>query len=77
MSRKLLETDGSDWVKKGIITPEQHRQLLELYPEDVRAIGLLPLLGSLLVGLSALSLVAANWQGLPEWLRIGLLLGAF
>ncbi|QNP53576.1 DUF2157 domain-containing protein [Hymenobacter qilianensis] len=77
MSRKLLETDGPDWVKKGIISPEQHRQLLELYPEDARAIGLLPLLGSLLVGLSALSLVAANWQGLPEWLRIGLLLGPF
>lgn len=77
MSRKLLETDGPEWVKKGIISPKQQQQLLELYPEDARAIGLLPLLGSLLVGLSALSLVAANWQGLPEWLRIGLLLGAF
>ncbi|TYZ13479.1 DUF2157 domain-containing protein [Hymenobacter lutimineralis] len=76
MSRKLLETDGQEWVEKGIITPEQHARLLALYPLDTHAIGLLPLLGSLLVGLSALSLVAANWQGLPELLRLGLLLGA-
>ncbi|AIZ62557.1 hypothetical protein PK28_00600 [Hymenobacter sp. DG25B] len=74
MSRKLLETEGPAWVQKGIITPEQHQQLLALYPEDKQAIGLLPLLGSLLVGLSALSLVAANWQGLPEFVRLGLLL---
>ncbi|MCR5888434.1 DUF2157 domain-containing protein [Hymenobacter sp. J193] len=76
MSRKLLETDGQDWVEKGIISPEQHARLLALYPEDAHAVGLLPLLGSLLVGLSALSLVAANWQGLPELVRLGLLLGS-
>ncbi|UOQ53806.1 DUF2157 domain-containing protein [Hymenobacter cellulosivorans] len=76
MSRTLLETDGPEWVRKGIITAEQHQQLLALYPEDQRAVGLLPLLGSLLLGLSALSIVAANWQGLPEWLRLLLLLGS-
>ncbi|WP_045689595.1 DUF2157 domain-containing protein [Hymenobacter sp. AT01-02] len=76
MSRTLLETDGAQWVQKGIITEEQRRQLLALYATDERAIGLLPLLGSLLVGLSALSLIAANWQALPELLRLGLLLGS-
>ncbi|AHJ99569.1 DUF2157 domain-containing protein [Hymenobacter swuensis] len=76
MSRKLLETDGSDWVQRGIITEQQREQLLALYPTDTAAVGLLPLLGSLLMGLSALSVVAANWQGLPELVRLGLLLGA-
>jgi uncharacterized membrane protein len=76
MSRKFLETDGPQWVQKGIITEEQREQLLALYPTDATAIGLLPLLGSFLVGLSALSLVAANWQGLPELLRLVLLLGS-
>ncbi|TGE27536.1 DUF2157 domain-containing protein [Hymenobacter metallicola] len=76
MSRNLLETDGPEWVRKGIITPEQHQQLLALYPNEGKVVGLLPLLGSLLVGLSALSVVAANWQGLPEWLRLLLLLGS-
>ncbi|OWP65104.1 hypothetical protein CDA63_01745 [Hymenobacter amundsenii] len=76
MSRKLLETDGPDWVQQGVITEAQRAQLLALYPIDAAAIGLLPLLGSLLVGLSALSVVAANWQGLPELVRLGLLLGS-
>lgn len=76
MSRKLLETDGADWVKQGIISPEQHAQLLALYPDEKPAIGLLPLLGSLLIALSALSLIAANWPDLPEPVRLGLLLGS-
>ncbi|MCB2378389.1 DUF2157 domain-containing protein [Hymenobacter sp. BT635] len=76
MSRKLLETESPEWVRKGIITPEQQEQLLALYPHEERVVGLLPLLGSLLLGLSALSVVAANWQGLPEWLRLLLLLGS-
>ncbi|SHL40351.1 DUF2157 domain-containing protein [Hymenobacter psychrotolerans] len=76
MSRKLLETDGLEWVQKGIVTEAQRAQLLALYPEERPAIGLLPLLGSLLILLSALSLVAANWQSLPEAVRLGLLLGS-
>ncbi|UYZ62554.1 DUF2157 domain-containing protein [Hymenobacter weizhouensis] len=76
MSRRLLETDGPEWVQRGIITEAQREQLLVLYPADAPAVGLLPLLGSLLVGLSALSVVAANWQSLPELVRLGLLLGS-
>jgi uncharacterized membrane protein len=76
MSQQFLDTEGPGWVERGIINSEQLQQLRALYPEQPRAIGLLPLLGSLLVGLSALSLVAANWQDLPEEVRLGLLIGA-
>ncbi|MBC6991235.1 DUF2157 domain-containing protein [Hymenobacter sp. BT491] len=76
MSRNFLETESPKWVEQGIISAEQQQQLLKLYPPDAKAIGLLPLLGSLLVGLSALSLVAANWQGLPEFVRMTLLISA-
>lgn len=76
MSRKLLDTDGPDWVQRGIITEEQRRELLALYPEERPALALLPVLGSLLILLSALSVVAANWQGLPEVVRLALLLGS-
>ncbi|WP_426493525.1 DUF2157 domain-containing protein [Hymenobacter sp. 102] len=76
MSRKLLETDGREWVQKGLISEAQREQLLTLYPTEATAVGLLPLLGSLLVGLSALSVVAANWQALPELVRLALLLGS-
>ena len=74
MSRKFIETEGPRWVAEGIITAEQQVRLLRLYPEQERAIGLLPLLGGLLLGLGVLSLVAANWQDLPELVRLAILL---
>ena len=76
MSRKFLETDTPAWVAEGLITEEQRLRLLARYPPEAGAVGLLPLLGAMLVGLSALSLVAANWQGLPTTLRLALLLGS-
>jgi uncharacterized membrane protein len=77
MSRKFLETESPAWVSEGLITEAQRERLLARYPSDaVQAVGLLPLLGSILVGLSALSVVAANWQSLPTQLRLGLLLGS-
>jgi len=77
MSRKFLETETPGWVADGLITEAQRERLLARYPsEAVQAVGLLPLLGSILVGLSALSVVAANWQNLPAALRLGLLLGS-
>jgi uncharacterized membrane protein len=77
MSRKFLETESPAWVAEGLITEAQRERLLARYPpEAVQAVGLLPLLGSILVGLSALSVVAANWQSLPTTVRLGLLLGS-
>ncbi|WP_052733122.1 DUF2157 domain-containing protein [Hymenobacter terrenus] len=76
MSRKFLETESPAWVTEGLISEEQRQKLLARYPSEARALGLLPLLGSILVGLSALSVVAANWQALPEVLRLALLLGS-
>ncbi|SFQ21447.1 DUF2157 domain-containing protein [Hymenobacter arizonensis] len=76
MSRKFLETDGPAWVAEGLITEEQRQKLLARYPHQAQALGLLPLLGSVLVGLSALSVVAANWQALPDVLRLALMLGS-
>ncbi|MBD2722857.1 DUF2157 domain-containing protein [Hymenobacter armeniacus] len=76
MSRKFLENESPGWVADGLISEAQRQQLLARYPPEAQAVGLLPLLGSVLVGLSALSVVAANWQGLPAVLRVALLLGS-
>ena len=77
MSYKFLETESPAWVAEGLITETQRAALLARYPPDtVQAVGLLPLLGSILVGLSALSVVAANWQSLPTTVRLVLLLGS-
>ena len=76
MSRKFLETEGPAWVAEGLISEEQRQKLLARYPQEAQALGLLPVLGSILVGLSGLSVVAANWQALPDVLRLALLLGS-
>ncbi|GAC1367360.1 MAG: hypothetical protein NVSMB30_01280 [Hymenobacter sp.] len=65
MSRKFLETEGPVWVAEGLISEAQRQRLLARYPPEAPVLGLLPVLGSVLVGLSGLSVVAANWQGLP------------
>jgi uncharacterized membrane protein len=70
MSRKWVELEGLRWVEQDIVTREQYEQILGLYEEKKRAIGLLPLLGSVLVGLGILSFVAANWQDIPQIMRI-------
>ncbi|MGI4869935.1 MAG: DUF2157 domain-containing protein [Janthinobacterium lividum] len=77
MSRQFLEAESPGWVADGLLTEAQRERLLARYPpEAVQAVGLLPLLGSILVGLSALSVVAANWQSLPTTVRLALLLGS-
>ncbi|WP_308638636.1 DUF2157 domain-containing protein [Paenibacillus silvisoli] len=70
MSRKWLQQEGPSWVRQNIITPEQYQRILACYPEQKRAIGLIPILGSILVGLGILSFVAANWQQIPDIVRL-------
>jgi uncharacterized membrane protein len=70
MSRKWVEKEGLHWVEKNIVTREQYEQILDLYNDRKHAIGVLPLLGSILVGLGILSFVAANWQEIPQMARL-------
>ncbi|NHN30026.1 DUF2157 domain-containing protein [Paenibacillus agricola] len=70
MSRKWVEKEGLLWVEKNIVTREQYTQILDLYNDKKHAIGVLPLLGSILVGLGILSFVAANWQEIPQMARL-------
>jgi uncharacterized membrane protein len=74
VSRKIIETEGRRWVELGIVTPVQYGQILKLYTERNHAIGLVPILGSVLLGLGLISFIAANWQGIPEILRLVMIL---
>ncbi|MCS7462650.1 DUF2157 domain-containing protein [Paenibacillus doosanensis] len=69
MSRKWVEKEGLRWVESNIVTREQYERILGLYEEKRHAIGILPILGSILVGLGILSFVAANWQDIPQLAR--------
>ncbi|SEB94401.1 DUF2157 domain-containing protein [Paenibacillus sp. GP183] len=70
MSRNIIQKEGRRWTDSGIITPAQLEQILGLYPDKKHAIGLIPILGSILVGLGILSFMAANWQDIPQLLRL-------
>lgn len=74
VSRKWVETEGKQWVKLEIITPNQYEQILKLYTERNHAMGLIPLLGSILLGVGLISFIAANWQGIPEIFRLVMIL---
>ncbi|WP_219835972.1 DUF2157 domain-containing protein [Paenibacillus sp. R14(2021)] len=80
MSRKWLQQEGPEWTRKGIISQDQLGQLLAYYPERKRAAGLIPLLGSMLVGLGILSFIAANWGDISQLMRlilIGIMIAGF
>ncbi|MFD0678716.1 MULTISPECIES: DUF2157 domain-containing protein [unclassified Paenibacillus] len=70
MSRKWVEKEGLRWVENDIVTREQYNQIVSLYDDKKHAVGVLPLLGSILVGLGILSFVAANWQDIPQLARL-------
>lgn len=73
MSRKWLEKETPIWVERGIVTREQADQLLSMYESKNHAVGLLPILGSILVGLGILSFIAANWQDIPQLVRLAMI----
>lgn len=71
MADKWLRREGSVWVEKKIISPEQLEEIIKLYPESPRRISqLLPILASVLIGLSLLTFVASNWDAIPNLARL-------
>ncbi|SDI14319.1 DUF2157 domain-containing protein [Paenibacillus naphthalenovorans] len=76
MSKKWVENQAPLWIERGIVTREQANQILDLYEDKKHAVGLLPILGSILLGLGILSFIAANWQDIPQLVRLCLVMAA-
>lgn len=75
MSNKWLQREGSSWVEKEIISQQQYEEIVKLYPASPRRITqILPILASVLVGLSLLTFVASNWDGISHVVRMVILL---
>ncbi|MFC0189861.1 DUF2157 domain-containing protein [Fictibacillus aquaticus] len=72
MNKKWIHHEGKKWVNEGIVTEEQAQRIAALYPEESnkKITGLLPLFGSLLIGLSILSFIASNWDGITPLFRL-------
>jgi uncharacterized membrane protein len=82
--RRDLRAEAQQWQRDGLIQPEQWQQLVDRYQLDQledaaqgKFVGLLISLGCLLIGLGIITFIAANWQEMGRWLKVGLLLTLF
>lgn len=78
--RRELQREVQRWRSEGLISDEQFQTLSEQYRFDEiergdrdRFVMILLGLGSILVGIGALTFVAANWQALSQTVKAGLL----
>lgn len=78
--RRELQQEAQRWRSEGIISDEQFQTLAQTYEFAAietaardRFVMILLGLGSVLVGIGAITFVAANWQVLPQTLKAGLL----
>ncbi|KJS16919.1 MAG: hypothetical protein VR69_07000 [Peptococcaceae bacterium BRH_c4b] len=71
-----LKKETDLWVEKEIISREQAGQIVALYPQDNknRLISILLILGAILLGAGIILFFASNWQYLPKWLKVGLVI---
>lgn len=82
--RQQLRQEAEQWHAEGLIDDAQFRQLAERYQFQSldtlardRFIAVVLGLGSVLVGLGAITFVAANWQAISREVKILLLMGLF
>ncbi|MDB9528177.1 DUF2157 domain-containing protein [Oscillatoria sp. CS-180] len=78
--RRELQQEAQRWRSEGLITDKQFQQLAEDYDfADIetaardRFIMILLGLGSILVGIGAITFVAANWQALSQTAKAGMM----
>lgn len=81
--RQTLKKELPLWQERGILDASQTKALNDLYQlEDITSkanrsfLGGISVLGVSLVGLGAISFVAANWQWIPSLWKVALLLAA-
>ncbi|MEM6714545.1 MAG: DUF2157 domain-containing protein [Cyanobacteria bacterium P01_C01_bin.147] len=81
--RRELQREAREWRSSELISEEQYQQLASKYEFATietaardRFIMILLGLGSILIGIGAITFVAANWQALSQTVKAGLLLTA-
>ncbi len=78
--RRELQQESQQWRSEGLISDEQFQHLAQRYQFATletaardRFVMILLGLGSVLVGIGAITFVAANWQALSQTLKAGLM----
>ncbi|MGM8214700.1 DUF2157 domain-containing protein [Bacillaceae bacterium W0354] len=73
MRRQWVKEESLKWVNDGIIDEKQREQIVRRYSEkDYHS--LIFFFAAILIGLSCLTFVAANWQAIHHLVRIGLII---
>ncbi|MGB0564843.1 MAG: DUF2157 domain-containing protein [Spirulinaceae cyanobacterium] len=82
--RQQLRQEAQQWRDEALISPDIFAQLSDRYQFDQletvarnRFVLVLLGLGSILLGLAAITFVAANWQAWPRWGRVMLMMSLF
>lgn len=82
--RQELRDESAQWRQEGLINTELYEHLRQRYQLDQiesgsssRFIAVLLGLGGILLGLGAITLVAANWQAWSRLLRVAVIFSAF
>ena len=67
----FLNSEIADWVEQDIITQEQSEKILSLYEVRTRNLRMILFIaGGILLGLGAVSFIAAHWHELPKIFRV-------
>jgi uncharacterized membrane protein len=71
-----IKKESAVWADKGIISREQAQQITALYPADNknRFISTVLVLGAILLGAGIILFFASNWQAIPKWFKVGLVI---
>ncbi|MEW6663326.1 MAG: DUF2157 domain-containing protein [Bacillota bacterium] len=73
-----LQRELTLWLKEGLITQETADTLYQRYPVTKRSMTqTLALLGSILVGIGVILFFAANWEVMPRWMKIAVVILSF
>ncbi|MGB3496154.1 MAG: DUF2157 domain-containing protein, partial [Elainellaceae cyanobacterium] len=79
--RQKLRQEATQWQTEGLISPDQLQQLSDRYQFEQldtdardRFVSILLIIGGLLLGIGVITFVAANWQAIPRFLKVLLLL---
>jgi uncharacterized membrane protein len=72
-----LSDESQAWVEQGLISEAQRGDILGSYVVTKRLPVVVLALGVLMTGIGILSFIAANWQTLPPWIKVSLIVGGY
>ncbi|MDR1621330.1 MAG: DUF2157 domain-containing protein [Synergistaceae bacterium] len=76
-TRRFLSDESRSWVDEGLISEGQRDGILQSYVVTKRLPVVILALGIVMIGIGVLSFIAANWDVLPPWLKIVIIVGSY